>query len=52
MCFAENKILVIVMEYLLVNSVLQMICRKLQTEYQSFDTLAKTSEYLGFVLLQ
>lgn len=31
LCFAENKILVIVMEYLLVNSVVQMICRKLQT---------------------
>lgn len=33
MCFAENKILVIVMENLLVNSVVQMICKKLQTEY-------------------
>lgn len=57
MCFAENKILVIVTVYLLVNSVVQMICWKLQTEHKSFDTLAEKtkeiqSEYLGFVLLR
>lgn len=57
MCFAENKILVIVTVYLLVNSAVQMICWKLQTEHKSFDTPAEKtkemqSEYLGFVLLR
>lgn len=57
MCFAENMILAIVTVYLLANSVVQMICRKLQTEHKSFDTLSEKtrelqSEYLGFVLLQ
>lgn len=56
MCFAENKILAIVTVYLLVNSVVQMIWGKLQTEHKSFDTLAEKtrdlqSEFLGFLLL-